>query len=231
MIADVIGVSDVQGENVYTQKTQDTLGRDQFLTMFLAQLKYQDPLNPMEGTEFSSQLAQFSSLEQLFNVNENLQSIKTLQDDNSRLQALDLIGKEVEAEGDVLSLADGSSAQGSFSLEDGAECAVRIYDQQGLLVREIQMGKLSSGFHSFEWDGLNQKGDLSDPGMYGFEINALNDEGETLQVGTRIKGLVSRVNLDNDTPLLYVGEIPVTLTQILEIRSPDAGNTGDQQNE
>ena len=229
MIADVMGISNAPEDNPYLEKAQDTLGRDQFLKMFLAQLKHQDPLNPMEGTEFSSQLAQFSSLEQLFNVNENLQSIKTVQDDSSRLQALDLIGKEVEADGDILSLEAGSPTQGSFTLEDEAECTVRIYDQQGYPVREIQMGTLQSGSHSFEWDGLTQKGEMLDPGMYGFEIGALTKDGETLQVQTRIKGLVSRVNLDSETPLLYVGDIPITLSQVLDIRLPDSGTTDDTQ--
>lgn len=226
MIADISGANSVAEENLYVQKNEDTLGRDQFLTMFLAQLKHQDPLNPMEGTEFSAQLAQFSSLEQLFNVNDNLESIKTLQDDSSRMQALDLIGKEIEAEGNTLSFEPGSLSQGSFTLDNMAECVVRVYNPEGYPVREIALGTLQPGSHSFDWDGQDSAGNMLDPGTYGFEVAALTENGDILPVETRIKGLVNRVNLDNEPPLLYVGDISVTLAQILDIRLPDGDADG-----
>lgn len=229
MIADIIGINNVSEGSPDIQKTEDTLGRDQFLKMFLAQLKYQDPLNPMEGTEFSAQLAQFSSLEQLFNINENLESLRTLQSDTSRFQALDLIGKRVEAEGGLLSLETGESSQGSFILDDTAECSVRIYDQDGYPVRDIQMDTLTPGQHSFEWDGFDENGEIVDPGIYLFEITAVTENGETLPVETRISGIVNRVNLDNQVPLLYIGEIPITLSQVLDIQLPESDLGGDTQ--
>jgi flagellar basal-body rod modification protein FlgD len=226
MIADVVGINTVPENDSYVTETQDTLGRDQFLTMFLAQLKYQDPLNPMEGTEFSAQLAQFSSLEQLFNVNDNLESIKTLQDNSSRFQALDLIGKDVEADGDMLCLESGKTSQGSFTLDSAAECVVRVYGQEGYPVRDMDLGTFEAGSHTFEWDGRDRSGEILDPGVYGFEIMAVTADGESVPVQTRIKGQVTRVNLDDATPTLYVGDIPITLSQVLDIRIPeiDTGN-------
>ena len=142
MISDINGITSVEEESLYTAKKEEALGRDDFLKLFLAQLNNQDPLNPMDGTEFSAQLAQFSSLEQLFNVNENLESMKTLQDNSSRFQALELIGKDIEAEGDTLSLVNGTPTTGSFTLEEAADCTVLINDADGYPVREIPLGSL-----------------------------------------------------------------------------------------
>ena len=105
------------GQTGFTQSKAATkskeLGKDEFLTMFVAQLKNQDPLNPMQGQEFAAQLAQFSSLEQLYNVNENLQTMKSSEDDASRLQALDFIGKDIVAKGDSLQLLQGQVTNGN----------------------------------------------------------------------------------------------------------------------
>lgn len=203
------------------------LGRDDFLKMFLAQLKNQDPLNPMESQEFSSQLAQFSSLEQLFNVNDTLQSMKTSQEDSSRLQALDFIGKEIVAKGDALSLEEGKAVTGQFDLEGAAECTVKISNEEGVAVRRIPMGYLGSGSHTFQWDGRNSAGNAMDPGVYTFAITALNTTGTQVNADTRISGKVTGVNLEGNPVNLYVGNIPVAITQVMDIRTPSTAETSE----
>ncbi|MBW2610027.1 MAG: flagellar hook assembly protein FlgD [Deltaproteobacteria bacterium] len=221
VLSNIAGIPTVAEENPYVEKSDQKLGRDQFLRLFLAQLSHQDPLNPMASTEFSAQLAQFSSLEQLFNVNENLEAIKDVQDGSSRLQALDLIGKEIEAEGNVLSLEPGRDSMGSFSLDNIAQCAVLITDPDGYPVREIKMGILEPGRHSFEWDGNNENGDMMDQGVYGFDVTAVTESGQTVPVETRIRGQINRVSLEGETPLLYIGEMPLYISQIVDIRLPE----------
>ena len=83
-------------------KPKDELGRDQFLTLLVAQLQHQDPLNPLDGTDFTAQLAQFSSLEQLFAVNENLTGIQEAFSLQGNGDLLDFIGKTVKAEDNTI---------------------------------------------------------------------------------------------------------------------------------
>ena len=208
--------------NIVPETKTDEIGRDSFLTMFMAQLKYQDPLNPLDGKEFSAQLAQFSSLEQLYGVNDNLEDLKTSQDNNARFQALDFIGKEIVAEGNTLSLAQGQTAGGGFTLGTSAFCNVLIYDENGTPVRRMPLGALEPGVHNFVWDGLDDSGNQAPPGAYGFEITAATGQGEILQVETRVVGKVTRINLEGGgAPVLYVGDLAVDLSQVLDIKSPD----------
>lgn len=205
------------------------LGRDDFLTMFLAQLKNQDPLNPMEGTEFSSQLAQFSSLEQLFNVNDNLQSMITSQEDSSRLQAVEFIGKEITAAGDTLSLEEGKAVTGQFDLEAAADCTVRILNEEGLTVKTIPMGYLGAGSQTFQWDGRDGAGNAMGSGVYTFQVAAMNSKGTAVNSETRLSGTVTGVNLESNPVNLYVGDIPVAIGSIKDIRSPSTAGTGTVQ--
>ena len=225
----------ISGISFLTQNQQSTesnsrtkeLGRDQFLTMLLAQLKHQDPLNPMEGQEFSAQLAQFSSLEQLFNMNENLEAMKSAQDQNARFYALDLIGKEIEADGDSLSWQQGKTAKGGFTIDERAHCTALISDASGAYVRSIDLGLLEPGQHTVEWDGLNDTGTLQEEGTYLFEVRAVSESGIFLPAATRITGQVTRVNMAGDQPILYVDDVPVYLAQVIDIRAPEASSESD----
>jgi flagellar basal-body rod modification protein FlgD len=196
------------------------LGRDDFLKLFLAQMNHQDPLNPMDSTQFSAQLAQFSSLEQLFNVNENLEGIQTAQNEVGRFQSLALIGKEIEAEGDRISLKPGLASKGSFNLESRAECRVLIKDPQGYPIRELKLGELNSGPRSFEWDGNDGEGNRMDPGVYGFEVVPVDEYGQIVPVETRIRGLVDRISLEGGSQLLYIGDMALDLSQVVDIGIP-----------
>ena len=221
MIENLLGITNTVEVNNVKETEKDALGLDNFLKMLLAQLKNQDPLSPMEGADFSAQLAQFSSLEQLFNVNGNLEYIKTDLEGGNQFQALDFIGKEITAEGGMLSLAQGKTASGSLNLDRTAECAVLITDPEGFPVRKISLGVLKAGQHSFEWDGRGTAGDMLEPGNYGFDITAMDQHGQFVPVETQIMGRVNRVSLVGDAPVLYVDDIPINMSQVVDIKVPE----------
>jgi flagellar basal-body rod modification protein FlgD len=210
-----------QTSETTTQKSSDNMGKNDFLKIFLAQMRNQDPLSPMEGTEFTAQLAQFSSLEQLFNVNDNLESLKGAQGDTSKYDALNFIGKDIVAGGDQLSLSEPGIAKGGFQIQAPATCTVSVMDGSGNLVRTIPLGLLDAGQHAFEWDGMNSSGLQSPAGIYGFTVNALDETGSPVLADTMTSGKVTRVNLEGDTPILYVGDIPVNFNQVLDISLPE----------
>jgi flagellar basal-body rod modification protein FlgD len=184
----------------------------------------------MDSSEFSSQLAEFSSLEQLFNINDNLETLQDVQDNGNRFQALELIGKEVKMDGNMLSLEEDTIPSGGFTLNSAADCSVFVYDENGDPVREISLGILETGHHSFEWDGRNEDGVMMDPDVYGFRIGALTEKGQSLNVETQIIGLVDRVELTGEDPLLYIGDIYLNLSQVTDISLPKSTvNTGAEQ--
>jgi len=111
--------------------TGNTLGKDDFLTLFTYQLKYQDPLSPLDSTEFTSQLAQFTSLEQLYNINENFEQLLSFQTSINNGIATSLLGKEVKLE-------DGTSGLVTKILfEDGATFLM-LDNEQKVLLSDIQ---------------------------------------------------------------------------------------------
>ena len=203
-------------------------GQDDFLNLFLAQMKHQDPLNPMDSHEFTAQLAQFSSLEQLFNVNEHLEAMIDAGEKNTQYQAIDFIGKEVVVGGDILSLEDGKSAKGRFSLDTAAQVSAAIYDETGKPVRHLDLGELSPGQREFSWDGKDNDGHMLEPGVYGFEVMAESEDGLITPVRTQIVGEVTRVNLEGSSPLLFVGELPVSISQLIDIQVPERSTDSTQ---
>lgn len=223
-IQNIVGVTDYSGSYSKTETKTNELGKDSFLTLMLAQLENQDPLNPMDSTEFTAQLAQYTSLEQLYNVNQNLENIKGSQDQSTRFQALDIMGKEVLMEGSSLVLGDDQTARGCFTVESEANCTASIYDSEGILVDSVFLGAHGPGEHSFEWDAVDGTGNEMVSGNYYFEISAVDEDGFIVPAETRINGKVTRVNLENGTPVLYVGGLAVSLSQILDVRLPKETN-------
>lgn len=221
MITGVSGLPHFEEKSLYAASEEDKLGRDAFMKLFLAQMNHQDPLNPMDTTQFSSQLAQFSTLEQLFNVNTNLESIEGIQSSDSRYQALNLIGKEVEAESDTLVLEDGKGAKGAFNTEEtAAGCFVRIYED-GKAIRDINMigpsGALASGNHSFVWDGFDDQGNVHKSGYFTYKVSAVSPSGDTISVDKYIRGTITKVNMNEDEPVMYIDKTPLTMSQLVNI--------------
>ena len=83
------------------------------------------------------------------------------------------------------------------------------------------MGVLAAGEHTFEWDGEDEAGIFQQPGAYGFEVIATDTLGERVPVAPMIRGLVTRINLEDAVPMLYVGDIPVSLSSVVDIQVPE----------
>ena len=221
MITGLADILNTSSDQVPVEDRRQDLGRDSFLTLFIAQLEHQDPLNPVESQEFTAQLAQFSSLEQLYNLNETLDSIKTSQEESSRFEVLNMIGKDIMAEGAILALTPDDPAVGGFVLDGSANCQVYILDADGYPIREMALGVLGPGEHTFTWDGEDDAGIFQQSGAYGFEVIAKDVLGERVPVAAMIRGQVTRINLEDAVPMLYVGDIPVSLSSVVDIQVPE----------
>jgi flagellar basal-body rod modification protein FlgD len=194
----------LQGDSSQGTKKEDPLGRDAFLKMLLAQMEHQDPLNPMDGADFSAQLAQFSSLEQLFQMNDSLDTLNTTLEPNGNENVLDYIGKEILSEDDTLRLINGEVAGGSFSLEEAGDIVVAVYDDIGREVITLYPGQLDAGTHEIDWNGYDRTGQAMPDGMYRFEIAAVDEGGIYTPIKAATSGTVTGVSWESGVPFLEV---------------------------
>lgn len=200
-------------------KTADKaeLGRDEFLKLLITQLKHQDPLNPMESVEFTAQLAQFSSLEQLFKLGDSLEGIKSslLLQEGDRL--VHYIGKSVKTSGNVVAVQGGETERASYRLDDDAEVLVDIYDGKGGLVRNLYPGWQQSGAHSLPWDGKDAGGNTAADGNYVFKVQGRDVNGYAVSSQSYMSGEVTGVKYENGQPFLLLGERQVAPYSIVEV--------------
>ena len=198
-------------------------GKEDFLQLLVAQLAHQDPLQPMENTEFVAQLAQFSSLEQLVGVNTNLDALSMAQLAMTNSQVAGLIGKEVEARGDRLHLGDSGSADINFDLPAAArEVTVQVHDKSGNLIRTLKAGSRPSGLNSVTWDGKDEMGNTMPAGAYTVSASAVDGAGNALDVSSRFQGMVTGVTYENGIPLLEIGNTTLQVGDVLAVRQPSA---------
>lgn len=183
----------------------------------LEQLKQQDPTNPLKSHEMAAQLAQFSSVEQLSNINDAIAKLSN-KDDGSQYQMLNLIGKVISGDSSkVKRVAGDKEHRIEFSLAGDAEAAiVRIKDASGNEVKKYEVANLKAGKNQIVWGGLNEEGKEAPVGDYRAEISASNG-GMKVISDTQFKGPVTGVQFTATGALLMVGNKTVSLRDIQRI--------------
>lgn len=200
---------------------KQSLGKQDFLKLLVTQMQNQDPINPMDGTKFASQLAQFNSVEQLINVNSGIEQLaKSQQMLNSGLSntmAASLAGKEVRALSDKVGLQAGEDSEIQFKLNDIAtEVKIEITDAAGNTVRTEELGGLGKGNHSWSWDGKSDAGNDAPDGVYSVKINAKNEDRD-VDALTFIEGTAEKVHYSGNGVELFVNGAYIPLGDVEEI--------------
>ena len=215
----VTGLENVSsGVNTPSSSGINILGKDDFLNLLVTQLQHQDPLSPMESAEFTSQLAQFSSLEQMSNVNKNLEVLQLYQASINNSQAVDFIGKTIKAQGNSIGVADGVADQIHFDLaEDASDVIIHIYDSRKTLVKTIQSGGLNSGKQNVEWNVTDNDGNKVPDDTYTFEVIATNADANPVSVTPLITASVSGVSFKDGTTYLVAGNQEIPIGSVFEV--------------
>lgn len=214
------------GEPAEEASSPSALGRDEFLRMLIAQLENQDPLNPQDATQFTAQLAQFSSLEQLLSIGAGIEQLVESQGASRGLAALDLIGRDVIAESSQLAVGpDGAVlAQPLIALDEAStSTTVNVFDATGRLVRSLSLGALGQGEHAVAWDGRDAAGQPVAPGVYSFQVLASAGEAAA-SARTLVQGRVTGAVPGGEDPLVLLGDVVVPLSRVEEVRAPGAGS-------
>jgi flagellar basal-body rod modification protein FlgD len=198
----------------------DILGKDDFLTLLITQLQNQDPLNPTDSTEYTAQLAQFSSLEQLSNINANIEYLQLYQESINNAQAVSFIGKEITALGDAVQVGEGVADSCEFELAANASgVTIKIYDETGNLVKTIEKGAMETGRQTVDWDGTDNNGNPVADGDYAFEVMAVDGDGQEIQAITYTSGIVSGVTFSNGTTYFIVESQKIPIADIIEVNA------------
>ena len=206
------------------KKNRNELGKDDFMKLMSAQLKHQDPLNPLKNEEMAAQLAQFSALEQMMNVNQNLEKMQAAQKPQDNVLAASLIGKRVFTDSSKFSLLKGATPELKFELPGDAEAInVSLLNEKGEVIREIELGAMAKGTQSVRWDGKNGKNLDAELGEYSYRVTGTGEGGKPIQIDTSTSGLVSGVVFEGGKALLSVDDKKIALETVSRIDSDAAG--------
>ena len=194
------------------------LGKNEFLKLLVTQLRYQDPLNPLQGEEMAAQLAQFSSLEQLVNIGD---ALKAQEDGNAALvaavtnsTAMNTIGKEVTAVSDQVYIPADGDAEVSFMSAGAGNATLTITDSRGKVLGTRDLGYLAGGEHTV--DVGNAAAGLEEGG-YRYVIDVKAADGKAVDVETYTKARIDGITYGQDGALLTAGPLRIKPGSIVTI--------------
>ncbi len=211
----------INSVNSNPRTPKNTLGKQDFLNLLVSQMRNQDPLDPMKGTEFAAQLAQFSSLEQLTNLNTSMsQSLDAnailTQSINNGLSAT-FIGKDVRAAVDTFQYSGEGDVKVGYDLpSDASAVTVKVYDSNGTLVRTMN-GDTGKGQSTLTWDGKSDKGANVASGKYSFKVEAVGTDGKAMAADKYVFGNIPGVRFKPEGTVFVIDGMEIALGNILEI--------------
>jgi len=206
-------------------KTEDSDARnklagdmDTFLNMLVTQLKNQDPLSPMDSTEFTNQIVQFAQVEQQISMNENLEAILVSNVKSQQGFAVSYLNNYVEVETDKVMLQDSEAVFTYGLTEDAKKVTINVKDLKGDVVRTFT-GDPTAGLHKITWDGTDSDGKPLDDGVYFLEVSASerDDSDGSLETWTTSLGKVTGVAADGADTYLAIGDLSVDLGNVLGV--------------
>lgn len=205
-----------------TAAAKQMLDKDDFLQLLIAKLSNQDPLNPMADEDFVAQLAQFSSLEQLSNMNDNLtQDIQwnyMLSQTISNTMATSLIGRSVRADSSTVYLETAGATDIAVNLDRPAtELTITIKDANGNVVRTLRQEGMDQGDHTVNWDGTDDGGVQVASGVYTVSITAVDASGNAFTPSQFLEGEVTGVRYRDGIALLRINGQDIPLASVLEV--------------
>lgn len=207
------------------------MGKQDFLMLLVAQLQNQDPLNPSDPTEFTAQLAQFSSLEQLFTLNESMENLVTSNANADRFTTLNTIGKDAAYHSSSFNYT-GEPVEIGYQLDGKASEVTLSLQQNGVTIATIKGEELSSGSHYFTWEGVLQNGQAAPTGKYEITIQAKSADEESVGVAPLLKSEVTGVDLNGEYGGVLITKAgKVAFSSILGVYEPGSSKTQTKETE
>ena len=183
-------LASMNGNKTSKTSTQDT--QDRFMTLLVTQLKNQDPLNPMDNAQVTSQMAQLSTVTGIDKLNATVTALNTSFQTGQNLQAANMIGHGVIVPGNSMTVTDGKGIYGLELPQSASNVDVVIRDSNNQVVRKLSAGALPQGVNTLTWDGKTDAGTTAANGVYKFEFAAVSG-GKKLDATSLAFGVVSSI--------------------------------------
>lgn len=217
------------------------MDKDSFMLLLVTQFKYQDPLNPMEDKEFIAQLAQFSSLEQLMNLNTSMEGLTDATNNQQMINATSYIGKNVSVSGNAIGKnTDEKTKEVTISkfryapndnVVAGSQIIVRDADNNPVYVAELNENKAAGTTYEFEWDGKRNDGSVAPDGVYTVSLALLNSNGESVLADQVVDARVTGVVNNNGSVCLGLdGGQLILLANVRQVTEPETKSSGGDEN-
>ncbi|WP_421787776.1 flagellar hook assembly protein FlgD [Hyphobacterium sp.] len=190
---------------------------EMFLTLLTEQMKAQDPLNPLDSTEFVNQLVNFSGVEQDIRANQNLESLITIQSAAAQTTAVGFIGREATVSSPQGMLHEGSAEWTYVLPEDTQGTLITLTDENGRTVATFE-GEATAGRHTFEWNGQDASSVNLEDGVYSMSITAVNSDGQPVTADIQTTARVTGVDFSGSQVVVQMGDIEVLLSSVRSIR-------------
>jgi flagellar basal-body rod modification protein FlgD len=216
----ITGATTATTDTVASGRNQLVQSFDTFLTLLTTQMKNQDPLSPMDSTQFTQQLVQMTGVEQQLATNDLLKQLVSNSGVSVASGVVDLIGKQVQATSDTAQLSNGQ-AQWQYTLDPGAvDVKLEVLDANGAKVAAYAPDDISAGAHSFTWDGANALGKQMSDGSYTLKITATDAAGNAVKTTTSVQGVVTGVGTANGSVVLTINGGTVPMSAVTSVSDP-----------
>ncbi len=183
-----------------------TDAQNRFLKLLTTQLKNQDPLNPMDNAQMTSQLAQISTVDGIEKLNATLQKLVASSVDGEAMQAANLVGHQVMIAGSGLQLGDNGAVGGVELASAADQVVVTVKDPNGLVMKTIDLGNLDGGIHNFSWDGTTDAGAQAVNGNYSIAVSAKRGKEKVTASALQLSG-VTNINRSTQGVTLNLGSL------------------------
>lgn len=217
-MADISAISSTTPTTTPGVAGNQQLGQGDFLKLLITQLKNQDPLKPMENTEFVTQLAQFSQLDQSTKQAQLLQQSLDAQTAALQFTLLPMVGRTISIDRPLTQLGNGPALINYTLDKNAATVRINILDQQGHTVRTLDYLDRPAGQNMTEWDGKDQNGTFLPAGIYQYALSAVDTNGASVITQSRAQLTVSGVRMEEGKAKLLVGDLTVDPTAVVELR-------------
>jgi flagellar basal-body rod modification protein FlgD len=220
MIENNVDIFKQLGLSVPEAKKKDELGQEQFLKLMTTQLQNQDPFKPMESGDFLGQIAQFSTVSGIGDLNESFASFSGSLVSNQALQASTLVGRTVTIPTDFGTF-NGELMSGVIDVPFNTDnLQISIEDSSGVLVKQVELGQQSKGQIPFYWDGLTDNGEIANPGKYRLKAS-VRSGSETEAAEVMMDARVESITLGKGgqgLTLNITGYDPVGFDQVQQVK-------------
>ncbi|HOO34330.1 MAG TPA: flagellar hook assembly protein FlgD [Thermotogota bacterium] len=209
--------------NLFTNTTNsssdnsNTLDKDAFLKLLVAEIQNQNPLEPMDNQKFLDQMTQFSTMEQMTNMSQSFQNYIESVQSTTKLQASAVVGKYAVIETNTIRYEDDYAEGIVYNVEDPGTITIRIKDSDGKIVREEEIGYKDTGIYGYQWDGRNGSGTLQEEGTYFYELLSVDANGQETSFGGVDGGLVEAVQFIDDSIYVVINDNQYNFESIIEI--------------